>query len=155
MHLSLCTRLIRQLTCVDRNFPVVRKWLLTSVVTLSILAITLTSSAYSGSSRLLIAEFDVSSEVYSLGVSFFVLGFAVGPALWAPLSELYGRRIWFILTHGLVIVFVSAAAGCKSMASLLVFRFLAGMFGASRTYSPRPLSNEIPQICPSDNINVD
>lgn len=117
----------------DRNFSSSKKWLFTSIVTLSVLAITLTSSAYSGSSRPLIAEFDVSSEIYALGVSLFVLGFAIGPAFWAPLSELYGRRIWFILTHGFMIAFVAAAAGCDSMASLLVFRLLAGTFGASRT----------------------
>lgn len=104
-------------------------------MSLSVLAITLTSSAYSGSARPLVAEFNVSNEIYALGVSLFVLGFAIGPAFWAPLSELYGRRIWFILTHGAVVAFVAAAAGSNSMASLLVFRFLGGMFGAS------PLTN--------------
>lgn len=104
-------------------------------MTLSVLAITLTSSAYSGGARGIKAEFHASSELFSLGVSLFVLGFAVGPALWAPLSELYGRRIWFVLTHGVVVAFVSASAGCHSMTSLLIFRFLSGMFGAS------PLTN--------------
>ncbi|KAK4244059.1 major facilitator superfamily domain-containing protein [Corynascus novoguineensis] len=113
------------------NFPAAKKWFITSIVTISILAITLTSSAYSSSAAQVMAEFDCSAEVFALGVSLFVLGFAVGPALWAPLSELYGRQILFVTTHGLVVVFVAASAGCNSMASLLVFRFLAGTFGAS------------------------
>ena len=102
-----------------------------SVVTLSVLAITLTSSAYSGSASVLLTEFNTSRELVSLGVSLFVLGFAIGPACWAPLSELYGRRILFITTHAVVVAFVAASAGANSIEALLVFRFLAGTFGAS------------------------
>ncbi|KAH7410875.1 major facilitator superfamily domain-containing protein [Cadophora sp. MPI-SDFR-AT-0126] len=117
------------------NFSTSRKWLITSIGTLSVFAITLTSSAYSGSAKEIRNEFNVGTEIYTLGISLFVLGFAVGPAFWAPLSELYGRRILFITTHGVIVIFVAASAGCRSMAQLLVFRFLAGMFGAS------PLTN--------------
>lgn len=113
------------------NFSPARKWLITSIGTLSVFAITLTSSAYSGSARETEAQFEVSAEVFTVGIALFVLGFAVGPALWAPLSELYGRRIWFIITHALVVAFVAASAGCENITSLLIFRFLAGTFGAS------------------------
>jgi MFS family permease len=117
------------------NFPTPKKWLITSIVTMSVFAVTLTSSAYSGSAEQIIEEFHTSSEVFALGISLYVLGFAIGPALWAPLSELYGRRILFIITHSLVVAFVGGSAGCRSMASLLVFRFLSGTFGSS------PLTN--------------
>ncbi|CAN8104992.1 unnamed protein product [Discula destructiva] len=113
------------------NFSSARKWLITSVVTTSVLAVTLTSSAYSGSAGPLLIEFNTSKELISLGVSLFVLGFAVGPACWAPLSELYGRRVLFLISHGFVVAFVAASAGANSMATLLVFRFLSGTFGAS------------------------
>lgn len=121
--------------CNPMNFPSTKKWLITSIVTMSVFAVTLTSSAYSGSAKQIIEEFDASREVYSLGVSLYVLGFAIGPALWAPLSEIYGRQILFIVTHALLVAFVAASAGCRSMASLLVFRFLSGTFGSS------PLTN--------------
>jgi multidrug resistance protein len=117
------------------NFPAARKCLITAIGTLSVFAITLTSSAYSGSADEIISEFNVSSEVFALGIALFVLGFAVGPALWAPLSELYGRKILFITTHACFVAFVAAAAGSKSIASLMVFRFFGGTFGAS------PLTN--------------
>ncbi|KAK1766339.1 major facilitator superfamily domain-containing protein [Phialemonium atrogriseum] len=117
------------------NFSATRKWLITSVVTISVFAVTLTSSAYSASSEQITAEFGASRELFALGVSLYVLGFAVGPALWAPLSELYGRQILFVTTHAFVVAFVAASAGCRSMAQLLVFRFLAGTFAAS------PLTN--------------
>lgn len=61
-------RPIIQLTFLIRNFSVFKKWLLTSIVTMSVLAITLTSSAYSGSSGPIVAEFGASKELYALGV---------------------------------------------------------------------------------------
>ncbi|KAJ4287154.1 hypothetical protein N0V90_012552 [Kalmusia sp. IMI 367209] len=97
--------------------------------------VTMTSAAYSGSAMEIIAEFDCSQEVYALGLSLYVLGFAVGPPLWAPLSELYGRTIWYMTTHGVMVAFVAGCAGANSITSLLVFRFFAGAFGAS------PLTN--------------
>ncbi|KAG4438074.1 hypothetical protein IFR05_006440 [Cadophora sp. M221] len=133
------------------TFSTAKKLLITSIGTLSVFAITLTSSAYSGSALKIITEFSTSDEIFTLGISLFVLGFALGPALWAPLSELYGRRILFVTTHGFIVCFVAAAAGCSSMGQLLVFRFLAGVFGAS------PLTNSgglIADLFPSSQRGV-
>lgn len=49
------------------NFPTPKKWLITSIVTMSVFAVTLTSSAYSGSAEQIIEEFHTSSEVFALG----------------------------------------------------------------------------------------
>lgn len=65
----------------------------------------------------------------------FVLGFAIGPLLWAPLSEMYGRQILFFCTYGMLTAFNAGAAGANSMPTLLVLRFFAGAFGSS------PLTN--------------
>ena len=113
------------------NFSMAKKWFITGLASTSVLAVTLTSSAYSSSAKQIMSEFHASDEVFALGISLFVLGFAVGPSLWAPLSELYGRRILFITTNAFVVAFVAGCAGSHNMASLLVFRFLAGTFGAS------------------------
>lgn len=117
------------------NFTSTRKWFIIFIVTMSVFAVTLTSSAYSGSTNELLEQFHCSTELFALGISLYVLGFAIGPALWAPLSELYGRRILFITTHTCMVAFVAGSAGSNSMAALLVLRFLTGMFGAS------PLTN--------------
>lgn len=117
------------------NFPPVKKWFIIFVVTLSVFAATLTSSAYSGSANEILMQFHSTTEVFALGISLYVLGFAIGPALWAPLSELYGRKILFVTTHTCMVAIVAASAGANSMATLLVFMFLTGMFSAS------PLTN--------------
>lgn len=68
------------------NWGSSRKWLITAIATVSVFAITLTSSAYSVSANEIFQDFhDISSEVFTLGLSLFVLGFAIGPALWGPL----------------------------------------------------------------------
>jgi MFS family permease len=117
------------------NFPTWRKWLLTSIVTMSAFAVSLTSSAYSSSGAQVTKEFNVSGELFNAGVALYVFGFALGPAVWAPLSELYGRQMVFIVALGVMTAFVGATAGANNMASVLIFRFLTAVFGAA------PLTN--------------
>ena len=68
------------------NWGSSRKWLVASIATISVFAVTLTSSAYSVSAAEVFQDFDdISPEIFTLGLSLFVLGFAIGPALWGPL----------------------------------------------------------------------
>ena len=75
-----------------------RKWLWTLLVALANMAVALATSAYTAPARELKEDFGISQEVFELGLSLFVLGFAVGPMFWGPLSELYGRQIVFVGT---------------------------------------------------------
>lgn len=63
-----------------------QKWCLTELVAMATLAVAFVSSAYSGGVDQIIEQFHCSSEIVVLGISLFVLGFAVGPLMWAPLS---------------------------------------------------------------------
>ncbi|KAF5639070.1 hypothetical protein F52700_4239 [Fusarium sp. NRRL 52700] len=112
-----------------------KKWFITLSVAFATLAISLISSAYTGGMEQIIRDFHISQEVATLGVSLFVLGFALGPLLWAPLSEIFGRQVLFIGTYAGLTIFNAACAGAPNAASLLIFRFLAGAFGSS------PLTN--------------
>jgi DHA1 family multidrug resistance protein-like MFS transporter len=65
-----------------------------------------------------------------LGVTFYVLGFAFGPTLWAPLSELEGRRLPLVIsTFGFTLFSVATATG-KDLQTVLICRFFSGFFGA-------------------------
>jgi MFS family permease len=90
----------------------------------------LLASAYSGGIDSITSDFAVSEEVAILGVSLFVLGFAVGPLVWAPLSEMYGRQIPFISTYAVLTAFNGGAAASKNIQTLLILRFFAGVFGS-------------------------
>ena len=117
------------------HFSQLKKWSLTVIVAIATLAVAFVSSAYSGATIQIIEEFECSQEVATLGISLFVLGFAVGPLLWAPFSELYGRQILFIGTYGVLTAFNAGAAGSQNIQTLLILRFFAGAFGSS------PLTN--------------
>ena len=76
-------------------------------------------------------EFSVSREVGVLGTSLYVLGFACGPMIWAPCSELFGRR-WPIRMGMLgCAIFTLGAATAKDIQTLIICRFFGGVFGAS------------------------
>lgn len=116
-------------------FPQWRKWTITLLSAFATLAVALVSSAFTGGVPTIISDFQISTEVVTLGISLFVLGFAVGPLLWAPMSELYGRQALFFGTYAMLTTFSAGAAGAPNIEALLIFRFFAGAFGSS------PLTN--------------
>lgn len=89
-----------------------------------------TSSIFSAGTASIAEEFGVSSEVGLLGVSFYVLGFAFGPTLWAPFSELSGRRLPLVISMFGFSIFTIACATGKDLQTILICRFFAGFFGA-------------------------
>lgn len=59
-----------------------------------------------------------------------MLGFATGPILWAPLSELRGRKLPLILAmFGFSIFSIGSAVG-KDLQTVLICRFFGGAFGS-------------------------
>lgn len=89
-----------------------------------------TSSIFSAATFAVATEFNVGTEVGILGVSFYVMGFAFGPTLWAPLSELKGRRLPLILSMFGFSLFTIATATAKDLQTILICRFFSGFFGA-------------------------
>ena len=74
---------------------------------------------------------ETSVTLAAFVVSVYLLGFAVGPLLISPLSEIYGRRPVYMVCNVGFIVFTVACAVASSMSQLIVFRFLAGCFGVT------------------------
>lgn len=72
-------------------------------------------------------EFNITnSTVTAMTVSLYVLGFALGPLLLAPLSELYGRLIVYYFCNLVYIAFTFGCAFSTNVAMFLVFRIIAG-----------------------------
>lgn len=114
-----------------KELPLWRKCCYTFFVLMSVFAVTMTSAAYSASAKEIKTELRANNEEFAAGITLYVLGFAVGPALWAPLSEIFGRWILYTTTLGATTAFVGATAGSTNIASVLVFRFLSGTFSSS------------------------
>jgi|SRR5579862_1943152 MFS family permease len=79
-----------------------------------------------------LASFGSSSEtVAALCMSIYVTGYAAGPLLWGPLSELYGRRLITNLTNVLFLFTNLASAAAPTLPLLIVARFLGGFFSSA------------------------
>ena len=78
------------------------------------------------------AEFKSTNiQLASFVVSVYILGYAFGPFLVAPMSELYGRLpIYHACNIGFVI-FTIACAVSSNLNMLIGFRFLEGIFGSA------------------------
>lgn len=88
------------------------------------------SSIFSAATGAVAAHFHVSTEVGLLGLSLYVLGFATGPILWAPLSELKGRKLPLMISmFGFSIFSIGSAVG-KDLQTVLICRFFGGVFGS-------------------------
>lgn len=87
---------------------------------------------YAPGVSLVMEEFHFTSEsIASLTVSLFVLGFAVGPLIWAPLSELYGRLPIYGASTVLYLGFILGSAFATNLGEFMAFRFISGSAGAA------------------------
>ena len=77
-------------------------------------------------------EFHSSSEILAgFVVSIYLIGYAAGPLLFAPLSEIYGRLPMYHSANFFFLIFTVACAVAPSLSSLIGFRFLAGTAGSA------------------------
>lgn len=89
------------------------------------------ASLISPSNESLQKEFHIGREVATLIFSIYILGQTVGPMIFAPLSEVKGRKIG-VFVACFVAGFWTCMCACASSAwSLMVFRFISGVFSAA------------------------
>ncbi|KAK8061900.1 hypothetical protein PG994_008266, partial [Apiospora phragmitis] len=110
-----------------RNWSDGTKMVHVATVSIFVLIANLASTMFAPGVADLALEFHVTDTIVVLmTVSIYVLGFALGPLILAPLSELYGRLIVY---HGCNVGYIGFTFGCAfstNVAMFLVFRFLAG-----------------------------
>ncbi|RPA84291.1 major facilitator superfamily protein [Ascobolus immersus RN42] len=117
-----------------KNWSKLFRWYCTMVIAFTCFTVAMCSSVITPGVNLVTKEFDVSRTVGLLSVTFFVVGFGVGPMFFAPLSEILGRRIIYATTLGLAVIFVIPCAVAQNIETLLVCRFIDGIaFSAPMT----------------------
>lgn len=76
-------------------------------------------------------DFNTTSSILgSFITSVYLLGYAFGPLVLAPLSELYGRAILYNVCNVIFLVFNIACAEAPNMGALIAFRLFAGIAGS-------------------------
>ncbi|GFZ43119.1 hypothetical protein JCM24511_00837 [Saitozyma sp. JCM 24511] len=109
------------------------RWLITVHLAINCLCPVFCGSSYVAAIPGIMACFPPTSEELGiLGLSLYVLGQAFGPLLWAPLSEIVGRRLSFLVAFPIFVLFNLAGAVAQNVATIMVTRFLAGVYGAGQ-----------------------
>ncbi|KAK1585695.1 major facilitator superfamily transporter [Colletotrichum navitas] len=114
------------------NWRPLVKW--ANILTISVISflVPLVSSMLAPAVPQVMAEFRTTSATFAtFVVSIFVLGFACGPLLLAPLSELYGRVPVYNATNLVFLVATIMCAVSRGESMLLFSRFLSGFAGVA------------------------
>ncbi|KAI7654416.1 MFS general substrate transporter [Hortaea werneckii] len=113
-----------------RNWPTKAKIFNLLLVILLTLLTPLASSMFAPGVPEVLQDFRTGSTTLAeFVVSIYILGFAIGPLLISPMSEMYGRIPVYIVCNILFEIFTIACAVSSSLNQLIVFRFFAGCFG--------------------------
>lgn len=114
------------------NWPTRRK--ISNLVILSAMTFLtpLASSMFAPGVPELMRDFGSDSDLLAtFVVSSFILGFAFGPLIIAPLSELYGRVVVYHVCNVGYIAFTLACAFAPNMGAMIAFRFFQGCWGVA------------------------
>ncbi|PWY65394.1 MFS general substrate transporter [Aspergillus eucalypticola CBS 122712] len=115
-----------------QNFKSSRKWFLLGLVSFITFLSPLASSIPAPGIGYTDKTFGVTSSILSaLAVSIFVLGFAVGPLILSPLSEIFGRQPVLNCSNFFFTIWQIGCALSPNMSALIVFRLLAGIGGSA------------------------
>jgi multidrug resistance protein len=113
------------------NWPMRKKVITTLLYGVTTMGSTFASSVYSSDIDIISAEHGVGTEVSILGLSLLLAGFGLGPLIWAPLSEIYGRKHVVLIPYLLAGIFSFGTGAGKDIQTILITRFFTGFFGSA------------------------
>lgn len=108
------------------NWSRTKKWFITAVTAYTCLCISLGSSLYVEGVPEIVVKMKVSQTLALSGLSFYLLGLALGPVFAAPLSELIGRRNIYLTTFPASLLLTMGVGLSQNIQSILILRFLSG-----------------------------
>ncbi|CCH58640.1 hypothetical protein TBLA_0A08510 [Henningerozyma blattae CBS 6284] len=113
------------------NWSKKRKFLTCLILCIDCITISWGSSIYAPGVTQLCEQYHVIQVVAILGITLYVLGFAASPIIYAPLSELYGRKGVLVVSGLGFALFQFAVATAENFQTIMICRFFAGFIGAA------------------------
>ncbi|TWU78141.1 hypothetical protein ED733_007453 [Metarhizium rileyi] len=113
-----------------RNWPLSYRCWCIFCVSFATWVATLYSTSYTSSTPGLIEEFGSSTTIVTLGMTTYLLGLAAGSLVVAPLSELYGRQMIYLVCLCLWAALIIPCGLARSLTTIIVVRFIGAFFGA-------------------------
>ncbi|TRX96546.1 hypothetical protein FHL15_002448 [Xylaria flabelliformis] len=115
-----------------KNWTFGKKWAAVFTVSLFTLISPISSSLVAPALGSIADELHITQDFEkNLTLSIFILAYAIGPLVWGPLSELYGRVIVLQLVNLIYLFFNLGCGLARTKEQLIVFRFLAGLGGSA------------------------
>jgi MFS family permease len=88
------------------------------------------SSVYTPSYPEVSRHFDISAVAALVPLSVWTFGLGFGPLLGAPLSEMHGRKIVYMISTPISLLFTLGAGLSTTFAGMVICRFFGGVFGS-------------------------
>ncbi|RMJ18754.1 hypothetical protein BHE90_014588 [Fusarium euwallaceae] len=107
-----------------------RAWIIVAV-SYSTWVVVLYSTCYTASIPGLVEEYGSTTTTTTLGLTTYLLGLAVGSLIVAPLSELYGRQMVYLVCLSIWALLILPCALATSLTEIIVVRFFGALFGAA------------------------
>ncbi|KAG6916739.1 hypothetical protein DXG01_005559 [Tephrocybe rancida] len=115
-----------------RNWPLRRKWTAVGIIALYAFFAPMTSSMMAPGLEDVAIKYHIkSTAVKSLTLSIYLLSFALGPLVLAPISEMYGRAWVLNIGNLFSLAFTLGCAFAPNTGALIGFRLLAGFSGSA------------------------
>lgn len=112
------------------NWPSWKKWFVTLVTAYTCLCISLGSSLYVEGVPGIMAKMHISQTLGLSGLTFYLIGLALGPVFAAPLSEMIGRRNIYITSFPFSMLFTMGVGLSQNIRSILILRFFTGLIAS-------------------------
>ncbi|KAK6086256.1 Polyamine transporter 3 [Seiridium cupressi] len=113
------------------NWSQLRKVVIVLTGILTVINSTLGSALPSNAIAFMAPDFGISTTGGNpqlvIPIFIYLVGYVLGPLLFGPLSEVYGRRLPILLTFAGYTAFTLGTALAPNWASLVIFRLLAGV----------------------------
>ena len=115
-----------------KNWSVLYKAFAIFSMSWSTWVVVLYSTSYTSFILPLKSEFHIESDaVVTLGVTTYLIGLAIGNVIFAPLSEVYGRKPIYVITMFCFFVMVLPTALATRLETILISRFVGALFGSA------------------------
>ena len=113
------------------NWLAKKKVVTTALYGMTTMGATFASSSYSAGQGKISEQYHISTLVAGLGTALFMVGFGLGPLLWAPLSEVFGRKKAVLPPYFIAACLSFATGVSKDVESIMIARFWTGFFASA------------------------
>jgi len=115
-----------------KNWVMKKKWVMTVLVSLFTFISPVSSSMVAPALTALGKDLRMESSIETqMALSIFVLGYAIGPLFFGPVSEIFGRARVLRFSNLFYLAWNLGCGFAQNKAEFFVFRFLAGVGGSA------------------------